>query len=425
MKNDTDFVRLEEYMNAKPPFDAAQRRADFPILTREVRPGVPVVYLDSAATSQKPLTVIEAMNNYYRLSNANVHRGIHALAEEATALYEGGRERVAKFINAHSPKEVIFTRNTSEAINLVAYSWGRANIRAGDVIVLTEMEHHSNLVPWQMLAAERGARLEFIPVTDGGELNLSTLDSLLALSPKLVCFTHMSNVLGTINPVTAIAAKAHAAGALVLVDGAQSVPHLPVDVQTLGADFLAFSAHKMCGPTGIGVLWGRQALLEEMPPFLGGGDMIKRVYLREFKPNALPYKFEAGTPAIAEAIGFGAAVDYLSSVGREAIQAHEQEIIAYAIERLEEVPGVKVYGPPAEKKGGVAAFTLNGIHPHDIAQVLDRDGIAIRAGHHCAMPLHDRYQLTATARASFYLYNTPQEVDKLIEGLYKVKRMFG
>jgi cysteine desulfurase/selenocysteine lyase len=287
------------------------------------------------------------------------------------------------------------------------------------------MEHHSNLVPWQMLAAERGARLEFIPVTDGGELDLSTLDSLLALSPKLVCFTHMSNVLGTINPVTEIAAKAHAAGALVLVDGAQSVPHLPVDVQTLGADFLAFSAHKMCGPTGIGVLWGRQALLEEMPPFLGGGDMIKRVYLREFKPNALPYKFEAGTPAIAEAIGFGAAVDYLSSVGREAIQAHEQEIIAYAIERLEEVPGVKVYGPPAEKKGGVAAFTLDGIHPHDIAQVLDRDGIAIRAGHHCAMPLHDRYQLTATARASFYLYNTPQEVDKLIEGLYKVKRMFG
>jgi cysteine desulfurase/selenocysteine lyase len=425
MKNDTDFVRLEEYMNAKPPFDAAQRRADFPILTREVRPGVPVVYLDSTATSQKPLTVIEAMNNYYRLSNANVHRGIHALAEEATALYEGGRERVAKFINARTTKEIIFTRNTSEAINLVAYSWGRANIRAGDVIVLTEMEHHSNLVPWQMLAAERGARLEFIPVTDGGELDLSTLDSLLALSPKLVCFTHMSNVLGTINPVTEIAAKAHAAGALVLVDGAQSVPHLPVDVQTLGADFLAFSAHKMCGPTGIGVLWGRQALLEEMPPFLGGGDMIKRVYLREFKPNELPYKFEAGTPAIAEAIGFGAAVDYLSSVGREAIQAHEQEIIAYAIERLEEVPGVKVYGPPAEKKGGVAAFTLNGIHPHDIAQVLDRDGIAIRAGHHCAMPLHDRYQLTATARASFYLYNTPQEVDKLIEGLYKVKRMFG
>ena len=425
MKNDTDFVRLEEYMNAKPPFDAAQRRADFPILTREVRPGVPVVYLDSTATSQKPLTVIEAMNNYYRLSNANVHRGIHALAEEATALYEGGRERVAKFINARTTKEIIFTRNTSEAINLVAYSWGRANIRAGDVIVLTEMEHHSNLVPWQMLAAERGARLEFIPVTDGGELDLSTLDRLLALSPKLVCFTHMSNVLGTINPVTEIAAKAHAAGALVLVDGAQSVPHLPVDVQTLGADFLAFSAHKMCGPTGIGVLWGRQALLEEMPPFLGGGDMIKRVYLREFKPNELPYKFEAGTPAIAEAIGFGAAVDYLSSVGREAIQAHEQEIIAYAIERLEEVPGVKVYGPPAEKKGGVAAFTLNGIHPHDIAQVLDRDGIAIRAGHHCAMPLHDRYQLTATARASFYLYNTPQEVDKLIEGLYKVKRMFG
>jgi cysteine desulfurase / selenocysteine lyase len=412
-------------MNAKPSFDAAQRRADFPILAREVRPGVPVVYLDSTATSQKPLAVIEAMNDYYRRSNANVHRGIHALAEEATALYEGGRQRVAKFINAYSAKEIIFTRNTSEAINLVAYSWGRANIRAGDVIVLTEMEHHSNLVPWQMLAAERGARLEFIPVTDEGELDLDVFDALLLLSPRLVGLAHMSNVLGTINPVTDIAAKAHAAGALVLVDGAQSVPHLPVDVQTLGADFLAFSGHKMCGPTGIGVLWGRQALLEDMPPFLGGGDMIKRVYLREFKPAELPHKFEAGTPAIAEAVGLGVAVDYLTGIGMEAIRAHEAEVIAYALERLEEVPGVKVYGPPAEKKGGVAAFTLNGIHAHDVAQVLDRDGIAVRAGHHCAMPLHDRYQLTATARASFYLYNTLPEVDKLIDGLYKVKKMFG
>jgi cysteine desulfurase/selenocysteine lyase len=412
-------------MNNTRPLDVARCRADFPILAREVRPGVPLVYLDSTATSQKPLAVIEAMENYYRLSNANVHRGIHALAEEATALYEGGRERVAKFVNAHSPKEIIFTRNASEALNLVAYSWGRANIRAGDVIVLTEMEHHSNLVPWQMLAAERGARLEFIPVTDSGELDLAVFDSLLVRSPRLVCLTHMSNVLGTINPVTEIAAKAHAAGALVVVDGAQSVPHLPVDVRTLGVDFLAFSGHKMCGPTGIGVLWGRQDLLEDMPPFLGGGDMIKRVYLREFRPAELPHKFEAGTPAIAEAVGLGAAVDYLAGVGMAAIQAHEREIIAYAIERLEEVPGVKVYGPPAEKKGGVAAFTLNGIHPHDIAQVLDRDGIAVRAGHHCAMPLHDRYQLAATARASFYLYNTPSEVDKLIEGLYKVKKMFG
>lgn len=400
-------------------------RADFPILAREVRPGVPLVYFDSTATAQKPRAVIEAMDAYYRRSNANVHRGIHTLAEEATALYEGARDQVQRFINARSPKEVIFTRNATEAINLVAQSWGRAHLRAGDVIVLTEMEHHSNLVPWQMLAAEKGARLEFIPVTDDGLLDLAALDHLLALGPKLVSLTHMSNVLGTINPIAEIAARAKAAGATVLVDGAQSVPHFAVDVQALGADFLAFSSHKMCGPTGLGVLWGRQEMLEAMPPFLGGGDMIRRVYLREFKANELPYKFEAGTPAIAEAVGLGAAVDYLTSIGMEAIAAHERALIAYALERLEEVPGVRVYGPPAEKKGGVAAFTLEGVHPHDIAQVLDRDGIAVRAGHHCAMPLHDRFNLPATARASFYLYNTTAEVDKLIEGLYKVKRLFG
>jgi cysteine desulfurase/selenocysteine lyase len=406
-------------MTASTPY-----RADFPILDREVRPGVPLVYLDSAATSQKPRVVIDAMDDYYRRSNANVHRGIHQLAEEATALYEGARQKITHFIHAASTKEVIFTRNTTESINLVAYSWGRANIQAGDGIVLTEMEHHSNLVPWQILAAERGAKIHIIPVTEGGELDLSPLDGILAQKPKIVCFTHMSNVLGTINPVQEIAAKAHAAGALVLVDGAQSVPHLPVDVQALGVDFFAFSGHKMCGPTGIGVLWGRQALLDEMPPFLGGGDMIKRVYLREFKPNDLPHKFEAGTPAIAEAAGLGVAVDYLSGIGMAAVRAHEQPITAYALERLEEVPGLKVYGPPAEKKGGVVAFSLREVHPHDIAQVLDRDGIAVRAGHHCAMPLHDRYQLPATARASFYLYNTAEEVDKLVAGLYKVKKLF-
>src|SRR5512143_831512 len=404
---------------------AAPYRADFPILDRAVRPGVPLVYLDSAATSQKPRVVIEAMDNYYRRSNANVHRGIHLLAEEATALYEGARQKVARFIHATSTKEVIFTRNTTEAINLVAYSWGRANIHAGDGIVLTEMEHHSNLVPWQILAAERGATLHIIPVTEDGQLDLSTLDDILARKPKLLAFTHMSNVLGTINPVRAIADRAHAAGAVVLVDGAQSAPHLPVDVQALGADFFAFSGHKMCGPTGIGVLWGRQAILDEMPPFLGGGEMIKRVYLREFKANDLPHKFEAGTPAIAEAAGLGAAVDYLLGIGMAAIQAHEQEIITYALERLEEIPGLKVYGPPAEKKGGVAAFSLPEAHPHDIAQVLDRDGIAVRAGHHCAMPLHDRYQLPATTRASFYLYTTAGDVDKLVTGLYKVKKLFG
>nr|MBI2905988.1 SufS family cysteine desulfurase [Chloroflexota bacterium] len=376
-------------MTALSTFDSARICAEFPILSREVRPGVPLIYLDSAATSQKPASVIEAMNDYYRRSNANIHRGVHALAEEATALYEGARERVAGFINARSIKEVIFTRNATEAINLVAYSWGRANINAGDAIVITEMEHHSNLVPWQMLAAEKSATLEVIPVTDDGQVDLSTFEDILQKRPKLVCLTHMSNVLGTINPVTDIAAKAHAAGALVLVDGAQSVPHLPVDVQTLGADFLAFSGHKMCGPTGIGVLWARQALLVDMPPFLGGGDMIRRVYLREFKANALPHKFEAGTPAIAEGVGLGAAVDYLTGIGMAAVHTHERQIIAYALERLEEVPGVTVYGPKAERKGGVAAFSLAGVHPHDIAQVLDRDGIAVRAGHHCAMPLHD------------------------------------
>ncbi len=400
-------------------------RADFPILTREAWPGMPLVYLDSTATSQKPVAVLEAMDNYYRRSNANIHRGVHVLAEEATGLYEGARKRIAKFINAPSAHELIYTRNTTESINLVAYAWGRANIHAGDTILITEMEHHSNIVPWHILAAETGAKVAAVPITDDGELDLAALDRLLELKPRLVCVTHMSNVLGTINPIADIAARAHKAGALVLVDGAQSVPHLPVDVQTLGADFLAFSAHKMCGPTGIGALWGREALLEAMPPFLGGGDMIKRVTLEGFKANDLPHKFEAGTPAIAEAVGFGAAVDYLTEIGMKAVAQHEQDLISYALERLEEVPGVKVYGPKAERKGGVAAFTLEGTHPHDVAQILDAKlGVAVRAGHHCAQPLHDRLGLTATARASFYLYNQPSEVDKLIEGLYEVKKVF-
>jgi cysteine desulfurase/selenocysteine lyase len=400
-------------------------RADFPILQREIRPGVPLVYLDSTATAQKPVSVIQAMDDYYRRSNANVHRGIHTLAEEATTLYEGARDKVRRFIQARSVKEIIFTRNATEAINLVAYSWGRANLRAGELVIYTEMEHHANLVPWQILAAQKGLRLEAVPVTETGELDWGELERLLTLGPKLLCVTHMSNVVGTINPIQAIAAKAHAAGALVLVDGAQSVPHLPVEVPTLGADFLAFSAHKMGGPTGIGVLWARQALLEAMPPFLGGGDMIKHVGLRDFKVNDLPYKFEAGTPAIAEAIGLGAAVDYLTNLGMEAVHAHEQAMIAYALERLEEVPGVKVYGPPAERKGGVAAFAFEGVHPHDVAQILDSDGIAVRAGYHCAIPLHERFNLPATTRASFYLYNTPDEVDKLVAGLYKVKQLLG
>jgi cysteine desulfurase/selenocysteine lyase len=410
---------------AQKVLDVERIRADFPVLQREVRPGVPLVYLDSTATSQKPAVVLEAMDRYYRDNNANVHRGIHRLAEEATAAYEAARDKLRRFIHAAHRSEIIYTRNTTESINLVALTWGRVNVGPGDVIVLTEMEHHSNLVPWQMLAAEKGARLEFIPVTDEGDLDLSVLDGLLELKPKLVALTQVSNVLGTINPVAEITEKAHAAGALVVVDAAQSVPHMPVDVQALGADFLAFSGHKMCGPTGIGVLYGRRELLEAMPPLFGGGEMIKRVYLREFKPNDLPYKFEAGTPAIAEAVGLGAAVDYLNSIGMEAIHAHEQEMITYALERLEEVPGVTVYGPPAERKGAVASFTFEGTHAHDVAQVLDAEGVAVRAGHHCAMPLHDRLNVVATARASFYLYSRPQEVDKLVEGLYKVKELFG
>lgn len=407
-----------------PALDPQKIRADFPVLQREVRPGVPLVYLDSAATSQKPDAVLSALDSYYRLHNANVHRGIHTLAEEATALYEGARRKVAAFINAASAREVIFTRNASEAINLVAHSWGRARLKVGDRLLLTEMEHHSNLVPWQMLSAERGLEIDIIPITADGLLDLAEAGKLLALAPRLVAFTHMSNVLGTINPVAELCRRAHAAGAVVLVDGAQSVPHFAVDVQALGADFYVFSSHKMCGPTGIGVLWGREALLDAMPPFLGGGDMISSVQLREFTPAALPHKFEAGTPAIAEAAGLGAAVDYLQAVGIDTIHAYEAELIEYVLERLSEVPGLTLYGPPAAGRGGVAAFTLKGVHAHDVAQVLDGSGVAVRAGMHCTMPLHARLGVSATARASFYLYNTVSEIDVLVAGLERVNNMF-
>ncbi len=406
-------------------FDVQKVRRDFPVLDREVRPGVPLVYLDSTATSQKPQAVIEAMEVFYRRNNANIHRGVHTLAEEATAMYESAREKVAKFINAPSARQVVFTRNTSESINLVAYTWARANLKPGDLVILTEMEHHSNLVPWHMLATERGVNLEFIPVTEDGLLDLDVYRQLLTRGPKLVSFTHMSNVLGTITPAAEIIRLAHAAGAVTLLDGAQSVPHFPVDVQALDVDFLAFSAHKMVGPTGIGVLYGKAALLDAMPPFLGGGDMIKTVHLRSFLPNTVPHKFEAGTPAIAEAVGFGAAVDYLSALGMDKVAAYEREVTAYALERLEEVPGLRLFGPSVEPKGGVASFVFDGIHPHDVAQLLDRDGIAVRAGHHCAQPLHEKFGIPATTRASFYLYSTKSEVDKLIEGLYKVKGIFG
>ncbi|KAA3648689.1 MAG: cysteine desulfurase [Chloroflexi bacterium] len=405
--------------------DFEKIRADFPILEREVKPGVPLIYLDSTASSQKPRQVIDAMTAYYELQNANVHRGVHALSEEATEAYEGARQRIADFINAASAQEIIYTRNTTESINLVAFSWGRSNLTKGDVIVLTEMEHHSNIVPWQMLAAELDLRLEFIPVTEDGLLEMEEYHKLLELKPKIVAFAHMSNVLGTINPAKEIIELAHSAGAITVVDAAQSVPHFAVDIQDLDADFYAFSGHKMLGPTGIGILYGKKDLLKAMPPFLGGGDMIKRVELRSFIANELPHKFEAGTPAIAEAIGLGAAVDYLNEVGMDAIFAHEAQLTEYALERLEEVPGVWLFGPSADKKGGVASFTFEGVHPHDVSEILDRSGVAVRAGHHCAMPLHNKFNINATARASFYLYNTESDVDRLIEGLYKVKEVYG
>jgi cysteine desulfurase/selenocysteine lyase len=405
-------------------YDVEQVRQDFPILSREVAPGVRLVYLDSTATSQKPRAVIDAMSAFYEHSNSNIHRGVHVLAEEATALYEQARGKTAKFIHASSAREIVFTRNTTESINLVAYTWARANLRSGDMIILTELEHHSNLVPWQILAAERGVRLEFVPITNEGVLDLEAYGRLLAEGARLVAFSQMSNVLGTITPAAEMIRMAHAAGAITLVDGAQSVPHLPTDVQALDVDFLAFSAHKMCGPTGIGVLYGKMSLLESMPPFLGGGDMIKEVKLRTFRPNSVPHKFEAGTPAIAEAVGLGAAIDYVSKLGLDRISLHERNLVEYALERLEEVPGIRALGPAADKRGGVAAFTLEGVHPHDVAQILDRDGVAVRAGHHCAQPLHDHFGIPASTRASFYLYSTRGEVDALIEGLYKVKKLF-
>jgi cysteine desulfurase/selenocysteine lyase len=404
--------------------DVASVRADFPILAREIRPGVPLIYLDSTATAQKPAAVLQVMDHYYRYTNANIHRGLHTLAEEATAAYEDARQRIALFIGSKYARQVIFTRNATESINLVAQTWGKANLKPGDLVILTEMEHHSNLVPWQMLAAERALRLEFIPVNDGGLLDLEVYRQLLEQSPRLVAFTHMSNVLGTINPAKEMIQMAHQSGARVVLDGAQSVPHFPVNVIDLDVDFLAFSAHKMCGPTGIGILYGREELLQSMPPFMGGGDMIRRVYLRSFTPNELPHKFEAGTPAIAEAIGFGAAITYLNKLGMGAIAAHEHKLIAYALDRLAEISGIHLLGPTSEHKGGVVSFTMDGIHPHDVAQILDSAGIAIRAGHHCAMPLHDKLKIPASSRASFYLYNTLEEVDALVEGLYKVQKIF-
>jgi cysteine desulfurase/selenocysteine lyase len=405
--------------------DTRRIRADFPILSTFNRFGKPLVYLDSAATSLKPLTVIEAVDGYNREYSSNIHRGIYEIAERATGAYEGARAKVARLINAPEPAEIVFVRNATEAINLVAHSWGRRNIGRGDTIVLTEMEHHANLVPWQLVVQEMDGDLEFVPVSDDGLLQLDVYEVLLHLRPKLVAFTHVSNMLGTVNPVRQMVDMAHAAGALVLIDGAQAVPHVPVDVQALGADFYVFSGHKMLGPTGSGALWARRELLEAMPPFMAGGDMIREVHLRRSEWNEIPYKFEAGTPDISAQIGMGAAADYLMTLGMDAVRAHEQEMARYAMDVLpREVPGIVLYGPAAELRGGVVSFNLPGIHPHDVAQILDRSGICVRAGHHCTMPLHERFDLAATARASFNVYTLAEEIDALAVGLREVTRIF-
>ncbi|MEJ5248163.1 cysteine desulfurase [Caldilinea sp.] len=400
------------------------RRSDFPILQRVLPNGRPLVYLDNAASSQKPECVIRAIDDYYRRYNANVHRGVHTLSEEATAAFEEAREKVAKFINAPSARQIVFTRGATEAINLVAYSWGRANLGPGDEVLITEMEHHANIVPWQIVQEQLGFTLRYVPITPQGLLDLDSLPELLTERTKLFCFVHASNVVGTINPVRELVAAARAVGAKVLIDGAQSVPHMPVDVQALDADFYVFSGHKMCGPTGVGVLYAKRELLEAMPPFMGGGDMIREVKMSGSKWNAVPYKFEAGTPAIAEVIGLGAAVDYLQQVGMEWVHAHEREITQYAYARLSEVEGLRILGPGPEQRGGLIAFTLDGVHPHDIAAILDRAGVAVRAGHHCAQPLHSRLGVPASARASFYLYNTLEEVDVLVEALHRAQEVF-
>jgi cysteine desulfurase/selenocysteine lyase len=411
---------------ASAAFDPHVIRRDFPILERRIN-GRPLVYLDSASSSQKPNVVIDAVDRYYREYNANVHRGIYSIGEESTAAYERARVQVGRFINAPDSHEIIFTRNATEAINLVAYSWGRRNINRGDPIVLTEMEHHANLVPWQLLVQERDGDLEFIPITDDGVLRLDVFEVLLRLKPKLVAFTHVSNTLGTIHPVRQMVQMAHEAGALVLVDGAQAVPHVAVDVQELGADFYAFSGHKMLGPMGSGALWARRELLEAMPPFLAGGEMIREVHLRRSDFNDIPWKFEAGTPAVADAIGLGVAAEYLTALGMDAVREHERELVAYALDVLpRSVPGIQLYGPmDPDLRGGVIPFNLPGIHPHDVAQVLDRSGVAVRAGHHCTMPLHERLDLAATARASFNVYSTREDIDALVTGLLDVQRVFG
>jgi len=413
-------------MNAPAPFNPEVVRRDFPIFEREFH-GRRLAYLDSAATALKPRQVSDAVTAYDQAYSANVHRAIYAIGEEATAAYEGARDKVARFINAPDPHEIVFVRNATEAINLVAHTWGWMNVDRADAIVLTEMEHHSNLVPWQILAQSKDADLEFVPFDDSGRLIMDSWEVLLRTRPKLVAFTHKSNALGTLNEVKAMVAQAHDAGALVLVDGAQAVPHLPVDVQDIGADFYAFSGHKMLAPSGSGVLWARRELLEGMPPFMSGGDMIESVHLRHATYNEIPHKFEAGTPAVSSAVGLGAAVDYLSALGMENVAAHEEALTAYALEVLpREVPGIRIHGSPdAAERAGIVTFTLPEAHAHDVATLLDREAVAIRAGHHCTQPLHERLGESATGRASFNVYSTTEDIDRLAAGLRGVQRVFG
>ena len=416
-------------------FDVGLVRKDFPILDRQVRGGKPLVYLDSANTSQKPRQVIEAIGDFYEQHNANIHRATHELGEEATEAYEGARIKVARFLGAADESEVVFTKNISEAINLVAYSLGNASaaggpdrfrLGPGDEVVVTEMEHHSNLVPWQLLCERTGATLRWFGVTEDGRLDLSRVDELINERTRMVSLVHQSNVLGTVNPVRMIADRAHAVGALVLADAAQSVPHMPVDVQALGADFVGFTGHKMCGPTGIGALWGRRELLDEMPPFLGGGEMIETVWMDHTTFAAPPHKFEAGTMPIAEAAGLGAAVDYLTGIGLDAVHAHEQDLLGHALSELTAIEGVRILGPEKpEDRGTAVSFEVAGVHPHDVSQVLDELGIAVRAGHHCAWPLHRALGVQSSTRASFYLYNTRDEVTALADGIRRAQRFFG
>ena len=406
--------------------DVEAVRGDFPILSRVIN-GSPLVYLDSTATSQKPSRVIDALADFYRTSNANVHRGIYTLAEESTAAYEGARAKTAAFINASSSDEIVFTRNTTESLNLIANAWGRANLTEGDEVLITQMEHHSNIVPWHMICEERGAVVRFIPVTDDGFLDLADIDTLITERTKVVSFVHVSNVLGTINPVRELVDRAHAVGAIAIVDGAQGAPHMAVDVQEMDADFYVFSSHKMLGPTGVGVLYGKQELLDEMPPFLGGGEMIMEVREDGFTWKDPPLKFEAGTPNFADVAAFGVAIDYLNELGMDAIRQHEIEITDYALTQMRGLgEGVELHGPTnPEDRGGVVSFAIESIHPHDIAQTLDWEGVQIRAGHHCAQPLMRRLNVPATARASFYVYNTNEDVDRLIDALKKAGELFG